>query len=178
MSPAIQGARFSFGGQMTTAEQYLEDMSLEEKAALLTGETVWTTTAIPRLGLPSLRMSDGPHGVRRTHATGSMAFGAHDGDLLPDRLVHVRHVGSRPRARDGPGDRPGGHRLGGRCRAGSRREHEAQPAVRPELRVLLRGPASRRASWGPPGSRASSRSASVPRSSTSRSTTRRPGGCR
>ena len=40
-------------------------MTLEEKAALVTGASAWTTTPIERLGVPEMLMSDGPHGVRR-----------------------------------------------------------------------------------------------------------------
>ncbi|HAJ38870.1 MAG TPA: glycosyl hydrolase [Chloroflexi bacterium] len=40
-------------------------MTLEEKAALVTGATPWTTTPVARLGVPELFVSDGPHGVRR-----------------------------------------------------------------------------------------------------------------
>ncbi|MBN2392513.1 MAG: glycoside hydrolase family 3 C-terminal domain-containing protein [Anaerolineae bacterium] len=39
-------------------------MTLEEKAALCTGEGPWATTAIPHLDVPALVVSDGPHGVR------------------------------------------------------------------------------------------------------------------
>ncbi|MBN1877426.1 MAG: glycoside hydrolase family 3 C-terminal domain-containing protein [Anaerolineae bacterium] len=39
-------------------------MTLEEKAALCTGEGPWATTPISRLSVPPLVMSDGPHGVR------------------------------------------------------------------------------------------------------------------
>ena len=40
-------------------------MTLEEKAALCTGASSWTTTPVDRLGIPELFCSDGPHGVRR-----------------------------------------------------------------------------------------------------------------
>jgi beta-glucosidase len=40
-------------------------MTLEEKAALCTGASPWTTTPIERLRVPELTVSDGPHGVRR-----------------------------------------------------------------------------------------------------------------
>jgi beta-glucosidase len=39
-------------------------MTLEEKAALCTGVTWWTTEPVERLGIPELIMSDGPHGLR------------------------------------------------------------------------------------------------------------------
>ncbi|UCF29706.1 MAG: glycosyl hydrolase, partial [Chloroflexota bacterium] len=40
-------------------------MSLEEKAALCTGASSWTTTPVERLGIPEMTVADGPHGVRR-----------------------------------------------------------------------------------------------------------------
>jgi len=43
----------------------ISQMTLEEKAALCTGASAWTTTPIERLGVPELTCSDGPHGVRR-----------------------------------------------------------------------------------------------------------------
>lgn len=49
------------------------EMTLEEKAALITGASAWTTTPIERLNIPELLVSDGPHGVRRVpdvHALG------------------------------------------------------------------------------------------------------------
>jgi beta-glucosidase len=50
---------------MNKIEELISKMSLEEKAALCTGASHWTTTPIERLGIPALTMSDGPHGVRR-----------------------------------------------------------------------------------------------------------------
>lgn len=41
------------------------DLTLLEKAALLTGKSVWQTYDVPRLGIPSLWLADGPHGVRK-----------------------------------------------------------------------------------------------------------------
>ncbi|MBX2997567.1 MAG: glycoside hydrolase family 3 C-terminal domain-containing protein [Caldilineaceae bacterium] len=40
-------------------------MTLEEKAALCTGASAWSSTPVKRLGVPEMIVSDGPHGVRR-----------------------------------------------------------------------------------------------------------------
>jgi beta-glucosidase len=44
----------------------LAELSLTEKVSLLTGQDFWSLPAIPRIGLASLVMSDGPIGVRGT----------------------------------------------------------------------------------------------------------------
>ncbi|HQC54315.1 MAG TPA: glycoside hydrolase family 3 C-terminal domain-containing protein [Clostridia bacterium] len=46
-------------------KEIVDKLTLEEKAALCSGVTNWKTTPIARLGIPSVYMSDGPHGVRR-----------------------------------------------------------------------------------------------------------------
>ncbi|PST48484.1 glycosyl hydrolase [Bifidobacterium callitrichos] len=43
----------------------LEELSVTEKAAMLSGGTEWDSRGNDRAGIPSFVMSDGPHGVRR-----------------------------------------------------------------------------------------------------------------
>lgn len=45
-------------------------LTLEEKAALLSGKTVWESRNIDRLKIPSIFCSDGPHGVRKQAGSG------------------------------------------------------------------------------------------------------------
>ncbi|MFD4323610.1 glycoside hydrolase family 3 C-terminal domain-containing protein [Nocardioides sp. NPDC058538] len=40
------------------------EMTLEEKAGLVSGAAFWTTRPVERLGIPTVTMTDGPHGVR------------------------------------------------------------------------------------------------------------------
>ena len=43
----------------------LEHLSLEQKAALLSGRDFWSTQPFDAAGVPSIVLTDGPHGVRR-----------------------------------------------------------------------------------------------------------------
>lgn len=45
-------------------EALLSQLTLREKVALLSGLDIWRTVPIERVGLPSITMTDGPHGVR------------------------------------------------------------------------------------------------------------------
>ena len=49
----------------TMTENSASDFTLEEKASLTSGADFWTTKAIDRLGIPSVMMTDGPHGLRK-----------------------------------------------------------------------------------------------------------------
>lgn len=48
----------------------IEKMTLEEKAAFLSGKSEWESRNFDRLGIPSLFFSDGPHGIRKQAGTG------------------------------------------------------------------------------------------------------------
>ncbi len=48
----------------------IEKMTLEEKAAILSGKDQWSTREIKRLNLPSIFCSDGPHGIRKQLGAG------------------------------------------------------------------------------------------------------------
>jgi beta-glucosidase len=45
-------------------EALLEAMTVEEQISLLAGRDFWTTVPIERLGVPSIKVSDGPNGAR------------------------------------------------------------------------------------------------------------------
>src|SRR4026209_1778535 len=58
----------------TDLEALIAQMTLEEKPALCTGASAWTTTPVERLGIPEMIVSDGPHGVRRVPDIQSMGM--------------------------------------------------------------------------------------------------------
>ena len=46
-------------------QKLIDQMTLKEKASLVSGKDFWQTANIDRLNIPSAFLSDGPHGVRR-----------------------------------------------------------------------------------------------------------------
>ncbi len=48
--------------------EIISRMTLEEKSSLCSGKDFWTTKEIARLGIPSIMMTDGPHGLRKQSA--------------------------------------------------------------------------------------------------------------
>lgn len=51
----------------------LAQLTLEEKTNLLAGSDLWHAAGVERLDIPSLKVSDGPHGVRGGDLAGSVA---------------------------------------------------------------------------------------------------------
>lgn len=50
-------------------ENLIAQMTLEEKISMLAGATPWTTMPIERLGIPAIKVTDGPNGARGASAS-------------------------------------------------------------------------------------------------------------
>ena len=56
---------------MADLDELLAQMSLDEKVAVLGGADLWHTAGVDRLGVPSLKVTDGPNGARGDAVLGS-----------------------------------------------------------------------------------------------------------
>lgn len=52
----------------------LNELTLDEKVSLLSGQDFWSLPSIERLGIPSLNLSDGPTGLRSTNSDPATVF--------------------------------------------------------------------------------------------------------
>ena len=52
-------------------ERLLDEMTTADKAALMTGRDMWSVNPIERLGIPALKVTDGPNGARGTGLLGT-----------------------------------------------------------------------------------------------------------
>ena len=55
---------------MSKIDDLIKNLTLEEKVKMLSGFDAWHTHAIDILNIPSLKMSDGPNGVRGNGTSG------------------------------------------------------------------------------------------------------------
>jgi hypothetical protein len=64
-------------------ENLIKELTLEEKAALLSGVTNWQTTPIDRLAIPSVFMADGPTGLRKEMPGGQFLAPSYPATCFP-----------------------------------------------------------------------------------------------
>jgi len=66
----------------------LAAMTTAEKVSLLAGASMWLTTPVERLGIPAIKVSDGPNGVRGDNPLIRYPHRR----LLPGRYLTRRHL--------------------------------------------------------------------------------------
>ena len=62
-------------------QNIIDNMTLKEKAAFLSGKSEWQTRDFPRLDIPAIFCSDGPNGVRKQAGAGDH-LGINTGNLF------------------------------------------------------------------------------------------------
>ena len=78
-------------------EKLLDELTLDEKAAMVAGVDLWHTAAVERLGIPALKVTDGPIGARGARWTGGRSHAFPCGTALGATWdpALIRRVGER-----------------------------------------------------------------------------------
>ncbi len=129
LAPALLATAVASAQTDSGIADLVGQLTLEEKAALVTGRNLWETAAIERLGIPAVWMADGPVGLRRSTgeavdeslpATCFPSAAAMAATWDPELVERVgAAIGAEARAREvtlllGPGLNIKRHPLGGR----------------------------------------------------------------
>jgi beta-glucosidase len=57
-------------------QELISKMTLEEKIALTIGRDFWSTNGVERLGIASIALNDGPHGIRKPASSSEIGIGS------------------------------------------------------------------------------------------------------
>ena len=63
--------------------EIIDQLTLQEKASLCSGKDFWHTKEIDRVGLPSVLLSDGPHGLRKQKQSKDFSGGSYEATCFP-----------------------------------------------------------------------------------------------
>lgn len=64
-------------------KEIIDSLTLEDKASLCSGKDFWHTEAIDRVGLPSVMLTDGPHGLRKQKQSKDFSGGSYEATCFP-----------------------------------------------------------------------------------------------
>ena len=130
-----------------TAYPSVNDLTLEEKASLTSGGDAWHLQGVETKGIPGYMITDGPHGLRKSLASSTGETDLND-SVPATCFPPAAGLSSswNPELIHRVGEAMGGgmHPGEGRRHPRSRRQHQAQSARRPLLRILVRRPVSGR----------------------------------
>ena len=110
---------------MDRIEALISELTLEEKVSILSGSSAWHTTAVPRLNIPRVKMTDGPIGARGDSVSGATSACFPSASCLSsswdkDRVEEIaKAIGIEAKSKDadvllGPTINLHRHPLGGR----------------------------------------------------------------
>lgn len=113
-------------------EELVSALTLEEKAGLCSGADFWHTKAVERLGIPAIKVSDGPHGLRTQKEGSTDPNDAIEAVCFPAGCAAAASFDPALTRRMGAalGREAGPARAGS---AGACGEHQAQPSLRPQF---------------------------------------------
>ena len=138
----------------------LSRMTLEEKVAMLAGSGWMESTPIERLGIPAIKMADGPMGVRSWLGSSAITNAANapaqnrSPPPSPSGVAMAATWDTELVAAGGPGHRAGSESAGPRHDPRPHRQHQPPAALGPQLRGLRRRSLPVRRAWASPTSAA------------------------